>query len=79
MAKTTPTTMRSLAVGRFCQPDDYEVMELAVPAIKNPGDVLVRVHAAHIVTGDTQFAGGKFKWFESTKYVFIMVKGFLQQ
>ena len=69
MAKTTPATMRSLAIGKFCKPEDYEVMELPVPAIKNPGHVLVRVHAANITTGDTQYAGGMFRFFESAEYV----------
>lgn len=69
MAKSTPATMRSLAVSKFCKPEDYEVMELPVPVIKNPGDVLVRVHAAIIATGDTQYARGVFKFFESTECV----------
>lgn len=63
MADTVPSTMRSLAVRKYGKPADYEVMQLPVPAITKPGQVLMRVHAAGIATGDTQFAAGMAKYF----------------
>ncbi|KAK4149867.1 GroES-like protein [Chaetomidium leptoderma] len=56
------TTMRSLAVRKYCQPSGYEVLELPVPTITKPDDVLIRVHAAGIMTGDTQMANGMFRF-----------------
>ncbi|KAI1298232.1 alcohol dehydrogenase [Xylaria venustula] len=53
-----PSTMRSLVALKYCAPSAYEVIDMPLPTIKNPTDVLIRVHAAGIQTGDTQRARG---------------------
>ncbi|KAI1131841.1 alcohol dehydrogenase [Nemania abortiva] len=53
-----PSTMRALVAPKFCTPSDYEVIDMPLPTIKKPDDVLIRVHAAGINTGDTQRAKG---------------------
>lgn len=55
---TVPETMRSLVAPKPCLPAKYEVMEMPVPSIKKDSDVLVRIHACGINTGDCQFARG---------------------
>jgi NADPH:quinone reductase-like Zn-dependent oxidoreductase len=50
--------MRSLAAPKFGNPSVYEAIEVAVPKITKPDEVLVKVYAAGISTGDTQFATG---------------------
>lgn len=56
-----PAMMRSLVAPRYCEPAEYEIEEMPVPSITEPDQILVRVHAAAIVTGDTQAASGKLK------------------
>ncbi|KAK0614897.1 chaperonin 10-like protein [Bombardia bombarda] len=58
MAQNIPLTMRSLAITKHTRPSGYQVLELPVPTIEAPDDVLIRVHAAAIMTGDTQYARG---------------------
>ncbi len=53
--------MRSLVAPKYCDPSQYEVVDTPVPTIKEPNDVLIKVHAAAMNTGDTQFASGIFK------------------
>jgi hypothetical protein len=50
--------MRSLVALKFCTPSDYEVIDMPVPTIKKPGDVLIRLYACGLQTGDTQRARG---------------------
>ena len=56
-----PKTMRGLAVRKYGLPSTYEIMELPVPTIEKPHDVLIKVHAGNIMTGDTQFANGMLR------------------
>ncbi|KAI0876934.1 alcohol dehydrogenase [Hypoxylon argillaceum] len=53
-----PTTMRALVAPKFCRPSKYEVIDMPLPTITNPDDVLIRVHAAGLQAGDTQRARG---------------------
>ncbi|KAI0400788.1 alcohol dehydrogenase [Xylaria palmicola] len=53
-----PSTMRSLVALKFCSPSEYEVVDMPLPTIQNPDDVLIRVHAGSVQTGDTQRARG---------------------
>ncbi|KAI0108897.1 alcohol dehydrogenase [Nemania sp. FL0031] len=53
-----PSTMRALVAPTYCAPSGYEVIDTPIPTIKNPDDVLIRVHAAAIQAGDTQRARG---------------------
>lgn len=50
--------MRSLVATKWCKPDEYEVIELPVPEIQQPDDVLVKVYVSSIQTGDTMAAKG---------------------
>ncbi|KAI1104633.1 GroES-like protein [Jackrogersella minutella] len=56
--KTIPETMRSLVAPKYCFPTEWEVIDMPVPKIKDPKDLLVKVHAAGIATGDTQLSRG---------------------
>ncbi|OIW28182.1 GroES-like protein [Coniochaeta ligniaria NRRL 30616] len=53
-----PHTMRSLVAPKWCKPDEYEVIELPVPEIQQPDEVLVKVYVSSIQTGDTMAAKG---------------------
>ncbi|KAI8957976.1 GroES-like protein [Daldinia sp. FL1419] len=53
-----PKSMRSLVAPKYCWPTDWEVVNMLVPEVTNPKDVLIKVHTASIATGDTQIARG---------------------
>ncbi|KAI0839064.1 GroES-like protein [Hypoxylon sp. FL0890] len=57
MAKV-PDKMRSIVATKYCWPTEWEVADMPVPTIKNPKDILIKVHAAGIATGDTQLIRG---------------------
>ncbi|KAI0203514.1 alcohol dehydrogenase [Astrocystis sublimbata] len=58
MSPKLPATMRSLVAPKFCTPTEYEVIDMPLPTIKKPEDVLIRVYAGGLQTGDTQRAYG---------------------
>ncbi|KAK0710611.1 chaperonin 10-like protein [Lasiosphaeris hirsuta] len=60
--------MRSLAVRKYSKPSQYEVLDLPIPTLTNPDDVLIRVHAASIMTGDTLIAAGMGRFFEKAEF-----------
>jgi D-arabinose 1-dehydrogenase-like Zn-dependent alcohol dehydrogenase len=64
-----PETMRSLVAPKYCDPAGYEIVELPVPSIQQPDEVLVKMQAAAIVSGDTHFANGSFRMLVALKYV----------
>ncbi|KAJ2906795.1 hypothetical protein MKZ38_010786 [Zalerion maritima] len=67
-----PTTMRALAAPKSCLPSEYELIDFPVPEIKSPNEVLIRVHAASLITGDTQIARNASKWLgHPLEYPFI--------
>ncbi|RYC56984.1 hypothetical protein CHU98_g9226 [Xylaria longipes] len=53
-----PSTMRALVAPKFCTPSEYEVIDMPLPTVKKPDDVLIRVHAGGVQAGDTQRARG---------------------
>lgn len=57
--------MRALVAPKYCKPEGYEVTELPVPQIKAPNEVLIRIHAASMQTGDCSVASGSAKLFMS--------------
>jgi NADPH:quinone reductase-like Zn-dependent oxidoreductase len=64
--------MRALVVPRFCKPDGYVVMDMPVPSLERPDDMLIKVHASGLMTGDTLVAsgaGGIGKYIFKTEYV----------
>jgi len=58
MSSDLPSTMRSLVATKFCSPAGYEVIDMPVPKIRKPDDVLIRLYAGAISTGDTLRAKG---------------------
>lgn len=62
-----PKTMRSLVAPKYCEPAGYEVVEVPVPEVQDPTGVLVKIHAAGIMTGDTQIAGGAFRFLDTPR------------
>ncbi|KAI0178533.1 GroES-like protein [Hypoxylon sp. FL1284] len=56
-----PSTMRALVAPKYCWPAEYEVADVPVPALRGPKDVVIKMHAAGVTTGDTQLARGLSK------------------
>lgn len=56
-----PSSMKSLCVENYCQPDEYQILDLPVPKIRDPGDVLIKVNAASINPIDVKVAAGMAK------------------
>lgn len=65
--ESIPHTMRALAVRKHTKPDGYELLQLPVPEIKAPNEVLIRMHAAGLFTGDAHTAAGSFKIITKTR------------
>ena len=59
--------MRSLVAPHACGPEEFEVIDVPVPKIQNPDDVLIQVHAAAINTGDLDFVNGSARLFTNVK------------
>jgi NADPH:quinone reductase-like Zn-dependent oxidoreductase len=57
--------MRSLVAPKWCGPAKYEVIDLPLPAIEQPHDVIIKVHACGITPGDMQIAHGMLRFFTS--------------
>ncbi|KAF6827910.1 putative alcohol dehydrogenase [Colletotrichum plurivorum] len=55
---TLPKTMRSLVAPKHCTPAGYTIIDLPLPEITDPADVVIRVHAGAIMFGDCQRAAG---------------------
>lgn len=53
-----PHTMRGLVAPKYCAPTGWEIAELPVPSITKPNQILLRINAGAIMTGDCQRAGG---------------------
>lgn len=64
-----PRTMRALVAPKHCRPDGYEVMQLPLPELTEPNQVLIRIHAAAMQTGDCQLASGSGRMFLSIRSV----------
>lgn len=61
--------MRSLAIEKYGRPEDYRIMQLLIPKIDAPDQVLIKVHAASINPIDVKVASGMAKMIWSNKYV----------
>ncbi|KAH7006343.1 hypothetical protein EDB82DRAFT_422771, partial [Fusarium venenatum] len=55
-----PSTTRTLVAPKKCLPAGYTVIEEPIPTITKPNEVLVKMKAVCINTGDTKFASGQF-------------------
>lgn len=58
----------AITVLRFADPSAYMLGELEMPILKDPKELIVRVHAASINPIDVKKAGGKSKFAVSEKY-----------
>ncbi len=58
--------MRSLVAPVYGPPSKYTIASRPLPQLTSSSDVLIRVHAAAITTGDTQFAAGYARLLVST-------------
>lgn len=68
-----PNTMRALAVRKYTKPDGYELLQVPVPEVEAPDEVLIRMHAAGLYTGDAQAAAGSFRIITKTRCVKMFV------
>lgn len=55
-----PSTTRTLVAPKKCLPAEYTVIEQPIPKITKPNQLLLRMKAVAINTGETQFASGQF-------------------
>lgn len=55
------STMKSLSIEKYCKPDEYQILDLPVPKINGPEDVLIKVNAASINPFDVKIASGMAK------------------
>ncbi|KAH8881652.1 GroES-like protein [Thozetella sp. PMI_491] len=60
---SVPATMQSWVAPKYGSPSTWELMEMPTPKIQNPNEVLLKVRAATIQTGDTQVMAGAFRLF----------------
>ncbi|TQW03288.1 alcohol dehydrogenase [Cordyceps javanica] len=61
--------MLSITAPKYTNPDGYELSELAKPAVSQPTDVLIKVHAASINPVDVKKADGVMKMAIKDTYV----------
>lgn len=64
--------MRALAARNYTKPEGYELLHVPVPEIKAPDEVLVRMHASGLFTGDAQAAAGSFRIITKTSFPMIL-------
>lgn len=60
--------MRSLALTKYSSAAGYQLLELPVPALEAPDDVLVRVHAAGVNAGDCKLASGALHFIMASSF-----------
>ncbi|EXL96541.1 chaperonin 10-like protein [Fusarium oxysporum II5] len=60
MMSKLPATTRTLVAPKKCLPAEYTVIEQPIPKITKPNQLLLRMKAVAINTGETQFASGQF-------------------
>jgi NADPH:quinone reductase-like Zn-dependent oxidoreductase len=61
MVQDKDTTMRSLAIEKYCKPDEYQILNLPIPDIKAPDELLIKVHATSINPIDVKVSAGQVK------------------
>ncbi|KAF0642707.1 hypothetical protein FPSE5266_04350 [Fusarium pseudograminearum] len=69
-----PSTTRTLVAPKKCLPAEYTVIEQPIPTITKPNEVLIKMKAVCINTGDTQFAAGQlgFLFGDRLKFPFAL-------
>lgn len=56
-----PASMKSLSIEKYCKPDEYQIVDLPVPKLSDPDNVLIKVNAASINPIDVKIASGMAK------------------
>ncbi|KAK8061424.1 GroES-like protein [Apiospora phragmitis] len=56
-----PKTMRALGVRKYTQMSGLEVLEVPVPEIKEPKQMLIKMHAAGFASGEANIIAGRMK------------------
>ena len=69
MATNDDNSMLCVTASRFTDPSQYELTRLPVPAVSEPTDVRIEVHAASINPIDVKKAAGALKQAVGEKYV----------
>lgn len=64
MASTVPNTMQALAFHKWCTPSEYDLATLPVPKIKEPDDILIKVHSASVNPGEVKIANGSAQFIQ---------------
>jgi NADPH:quinone reductase-like Zn-dependent oxidoreductase len=60
--------MHSLAIPSYTTPKNYTVIDIPVPSITSPADVLIKVHAASINPADVKVASGSFSFMYTAEF-----------
>ena len=63
--------MRAIALSKFCKPSEYGLATLPVPQIKQPDEVLIKVHAAAINPIDVKMASEFVLYFSNIPSQFV--------
>jgi NADPH:quinone reductase-like Zn-dependent oxidoreductase len=63
-----PPTMRRLVAPRKTTPEGFELQQVPTPTACGPTQVIMKVHAAGMNTGDVQIASGKLAIFHTPTY-----------
>lgn len=66
-----PKTMRALGARQHTQVSGLEVLEVPVPDIKEPKQMLIKMHAAGFATGDANIIAGKMKMLVGNKPQYV--------
>ncbi|KAK7985272.1 2-methylene-furan-3-one reductase [Apiospora saccharicola] len=60
-------TMRALGARKYTPMSGLEILEVPVPEIQEPGQMLIKMHAAGLATGDAKIIAGKMKMMVGSK------------
>ncbi|KAK8122079.1 hypothetical protein PG984_010749 [Apiospora sp. TS-2023a] len=60
-------TMRALGARKYTPMSGLEILEVPVPEIREPGQMLIKMHAAGLATGDAKVIAGKMKMMVGNK------------
>lgn len=69
MSTSIPSTMRALALSKFCNPSEYGIATVPTPKLSKPDEILIRVQVASVNPIDVKLAGSLGKMFIETKFV----------
>lgn len=69
-----PETMRALGARKYTKMSGLEILDVPVPDIQDPKQMLIKMHAAGFATGDANIIAGKMKTLvgDNFKYVLLL-------